>query len=254
MDKTAQESTSTPNTSPSTAAAKPVKKGGASKMIIVVIIGVLLLCCCVSTAGAAGYFVYQNNKDKDKETTSEKTTKKSTEQTTSMKAATPPTAGKVKDEFMAQPSYRFTGEIYYDEYKETLTGEFLAPGDEYVTTEEDMAVTEEVTIDGTHYLRAQGGTWEETDDPYNAMFQYDEVLHFFNGIKSSNTAIDSGQYWEISYVNPDYGDEWILLVSKDTNLPYKLTSFYENNAGEQVNGTFWFSDYGDTTISIEAPI
>jgi len=245
-------------TTPAAPSAKPVKKGGSSKMLILIIVVVLLLCCCTTSAAAGGYLLYKNNKDKEETTTTEKTTKKNTEKTTekttSVKEAEPPTAGEVKDLYMDLDGYRYTAEIYYDSSKQTLSGEFLFPNSEYLVTDEDMAVTEEITIEGTHYLRAQGGEWAETDDPYNAMFAHDEILLFFDGIKSSEQAIDNGQYWEFTYTDEDYGDEWTMLVDKDTNLPYQLYSSYENNSGEQVEETFTFSEYNDDTISIEAPI
>jgi len=236
----------------------PVEVGVApksNKTIIIIISGCVLLLCCVVTLVIVGYFVMQNlNKPVIIDSVTPTPT---SEELVSPTQATVPSLGTVQYEYLGTTNYHFSGELYTDEILTmSFSGEFVAPGNDHYTTVEksDGYTTEEYTIDGIHYLKENAGAWTISGSPYNSTIQRTQLVNFFNDAPINTQGVDEEGSFTYYFDDTTKQEQMKLWVNKATNYPAYMTIQYTGDSGEAIIEQLIYSEYNDSTISLEAPL
>lgn len=237
----------------------PIKVGVATKSnktIIIIISGCVLLLCCLVTLTIAGFFVWQNfNKTVIINLTITPTP-------TDAESVNPtqtevPSLSTVQYAYLGTTNYHFSGELYTDELLTmSFSGEFVAPENDHYTTVEksDGYTTEEYTIDGIHYLKENAGAWTISGSPYNSTIQRTQLENFFNDAPINTQGVDEEGSFTYYFDDTTNQEQMKLWVNKATNYPAYMTIQYNGDSGEAIIEQLIYSEYNDSTISLEAPL
>lgn len=246
-------------------------RGGKKKMVIILIIIALIAFCCIASA-SAGAIYYLTDRKTDDDTTTAETTEETTSEdsttdttidtttsgqtptsspttsaTSSTAPANQPSIQTVSNNMLAAGSYRIEGSS--SNISEVNEGAYVSPDKEYMKTTQGGDIKEEIVIGSSVYYRENNGAWQVKSTPSLANFHELLATMFLDPTVTVDLKGDKQGYWWY-YVDLGSGGEVDLLVNKSNGLYHSITVSVQGTG----SGTITYSDYNDSSISIQAPI